>query len=105
MDENHRVSLANVVGAVGRVRNLDAVAATCHLAECDRWARLVSNLRPLACEAVVPQARMGVNRPVDACRCAGMYADTGTRTRLVPNESWPACTKRNVFLALSDPIA
>ena len=50
-----------------------------------KWARLVSNQRPLACEAVVPQARTGV---LLRSGCASMRADvalTGTRTALVPN--------------------
>ena len=55
------------------------------------WARLVSNQRPLACEAVVLQALMGVVPRTWMCadvrRYARMCALSGTRTALVPNSN------------------
>src|SRR6185295_1854249 len=56
--------------------------------ETPKWARLVSNQRPLACEAVAPQARMGVVGHIWMCADARGYARmcalTRTRTALVP---------------------
>jgi len=45
------------------------------------WARLVSNQRPLACEAVAPQARIGVIQRLWMCADVCGY---GHRTALVP---------------------
>ena len=59
------------LGILSRNDELDVIG----VAALARWARLVSNQRPLACEAVSPQARMGVVRRLDVRGCAAMCAD------------------------------
>ncbi len=64
--------------------------------EVSKWARLVSNQRPLACEAMAPQARMGVARRDG---CAWMYVDVrGCTSYWAPER--PGCPIRAMPLCM-----
>ena len=64
-------------------------ASVCPRSIRDPWARLVSDQRPLACEAVIPQARIGVDfrprMPADVRGCRRTWAP---ERQLVPNAWW-----------------